>query len=120
MLKLSNESFGKEEADRARIELRKAIADTRTILGSPLLQGIMNLRDKHLAHSLSQTRREKIGPVGAMKFRDEGEVLNATVAIVEALHCWVYGSSFSLEDSREIDRQNAEALWKACTFNIAT
>jgi hypothetical protein len=38
---------------------------------------------------------------------------------VEALYCWVNGTSFSLEDSRKIDRKNANALWEACTFNIA-
>jgi hypothetical protein len=55
-----------------------------------------------------------------MKFRDEGDVLNATVPIVETLFRWVNGSDFSIEESREFDRQNSEALWMACTFNIVT
>ena len=60
----SNESLGQEQAQKARAELRKAIDDTRAIANSPSLQGIMNLRDKHLAHSLSHTRREqKVGPL---------------------------------------------------------
>jgi AbiU2 len=119
-LKLSNESFGNEQAQKARIELHKAINDSRAILNSPRLQGIMNLRDKHLAHSLSHMRREKAGPIAPMKYGDEREVLNATLPIVEALYCWVNGRSFSFEDSRDIDRGNAEALWKVCSFNIVS
>jgi hypothetical protein len=78
----------------------------------------MNLRDKHLAHSLSTTYREKIGPVQQVRYGDERDMLNDTLPIVEALYCWVNGNSLSLEYSRRIDRRNAEALWNACTFNI--
>jgi len=120
MLKLSNERFGNEQAQRARIELHKAIDDSRAILSSSRLVGIMNLRNKHLAHSLSQTRQEKAGPIDCMKYGDEREVLNATLPIVEALYCWVNGCSFSFEDSRKIDRKNAEALWNVCSFNIVS
>ena len=76
----------------------------------------MNMRDKHLAHSLETTRREKDGPVQSMKYGDETELLNATIPIVERLYCWVYGSSFSIENSQEIDQNNAEALWTGCKF----
>ena len=79
----------------------------------------MSLRDKHLAHSLSHTRREKGGLVAPMKYGDERDALNATIPIVETLYRWVNGKGFSFEDSRKIDRKNAEALWSACTFNIA-
>jgi AbiU2 len=117
MLKRSNAN---DQAQKARIELRKAIQDSRTILKSPRLQGIMNLRDKHLAHSLSHTRREKAGPIAPMKYGDEREVLNATLPIVEALYCWVNGCSFLFKDSRDIDRENAGALWNVCSFNIVS
>jgi AbiU2 len=120
MLMGSNESFANEQAQMARIELRKAIQDSHAILKSSRLQGIMNLRNKHLAHSLSHTRREMAGPVAPMKYGDEREVLNATLPIVEALFCWVNGCSFSFEDSRAIDRENAEALWNVCSFNIVS
>jgi hypothetical protein len=115
----SNEEFGEQQAQKAGEELRKAIADSRAILSSPKHASIMNLRDKHLAHSLSETRRERrVGPLPPMKYGDERDVLNATLPIVEALYCWVNGTSFSLEDSREIDRRNAIALWTRCTFNV--
>jgi AbiU2 len=115
----SNEEFGRQQAQKAREGLRKAIVESRTIRASPKCASIVNLRDKHLAHSLSETRREqKSGPPPPMQYGDEREVLDATLPIVEALYCWVNGTSFSFEDSRAIDRKNAEALWKACTFNI--
>ena len=119
MLERSNENFGRRQAQKAREELRKAIVDVRGIMSSPKLTGIMNLRDKHLAHSLSQARREqKTGPVAPMKYGDEREILSQTLPIVEALFCWVNGKSFSFDDSREIDRRNATALWTRCKFNV--
>jgi hypothetical protein len=79
----------------------------------------MNLRDKHLAHSLTQTRREqKVGPIAPMKYGDERVILEATLPIVEALYRWVNGCSFSFDDSREIDQRNAKALWEGCRFSI--
>jgi hypothetical protein len=118
-LQRSNEEFGQRQAEKAREELQKAIADARAILSSPRLLGVMNLRNKHLAHSLSETRQEqKAGPVDPMKYGDEREVLNASLPIVEALYCWINGCSFSFQDSREIDRKNALALWSRCTFDI--
>jgi hypothetical protein len=119
LVQKENEAFGQEQAEKARSDLRKAISDSRAVLASAKRSSIMNLRDKHLAHSLSGTRREqKAGPIPPMKYGDERDVLNATLPIVEALYCWVNGTSFSFEDSRNIDRNNAKALWEACTFNI--
>jgi hypothetical protein len=118
-LQQANEDFGHEQARKAREGLQKAIIDARDVLQSPRLTGIMNLRDKHLAHSLSHTRREqKTGPIPPMKYGDEREVLSQTLPIVEALFCWVNGKSLSFDDSRETDRRNAAALWTRCTFNV--
>jgi hypothetical protein len=50
-----DEGFGQERAQKARDELGKAIANARAILRSPKLLSIMNLRHKHLAHSLTET-----------------------------------------------------------------
>jgi hypothetical protein len=86
---------------------------------STRLQRIMNLRDKHLAHSLTETRREKSGPIAPMQYGDERWVLEETLPIVEALYCWVNGCSFSFDDSRKVDRKNAKALWEGCKFTIA-
>jgi hypothetical protein len=114
-----DEQFGQQEAQKARDELHKAIADSRAIIVSERHASIMNLRDKHLAHSLSETRREKkVGPLPLTRYGDERDMLDATLPIVEALYCWVNLTSLSFQDSRDIDRNNAKALWEACTFTI--
>jgi AbiU2 len=118
-LKKIDERFGQEQADKARAELTKAISQTRKMRASQRLTSIINLRDRHLAHSLSETRREKkTGPVAPMKYGDEREVLSCSLPIVEAFYCWVSGKSFSFADSQDIGRNNAEALWKRCIFDI--
>ena len=120
----ANEQFGQEQARKARGDLRKAIDDSRAIIASTRLASIMNVRDKHLAHSLSQTWNEKernenkVEPLPLMRYGDERDMLDATIPIVETLYCWVNGTSLSFEDSRDIDRKNAKALWEACTFTI--
>jgi HEPN superfamily AbiU2-like protein len=117
-LRRANEGFGEQEAQITRDELRKAIVDVCRILDSPKLKSIMNLRHKHLAHSLIETSLEKAGPVAAMKYGDERDVLFESVPIVEALHRGISGKGFSFENSQRIAREHAEALWKGCTFDI--
>jgi AbiU2 len=117
-LNRANREFGDEQAAKAKAELTKVIADARSILDSPRLASVMNIRDKHLAHSLTVTRREKRGPVQPMKYGDETEILNASISIIERLYCWVAGKSFSIEDSQKIDQANAEALWGGCKFSV--
>jgi len=116
--KAINIRFGEEQAAKARDELKKAIAAARSILSSPQLTAVMNIRDKHLAHSLTATRREKHGPVEPMKNSDGLWLLINSIPIIEALLCWVNGKSFSIEDSQKIDDENAEALWAGCTFKV--
>ena len=85
----SNEEFGRQQADKVRVNLPKTIDDARSIIASPILEVVMNLRDKHLAHSLSQTRREqRAGPVDPMKYGDEKKILEETFPIVEALYSY--------------------------------
>src|SRR5262249_4621749 len=116
---IKHEAFGQAQAQRARNALPIAIANGREILTSPSLASVRNLRDKHLAHSLSETWLErKIGDVAPMKYGDERILLNASLPIMEAFHLWVNGTSFSFEESRQIDRSHAEALWKGCKFEV--
>ena len=93
-VRISNIQFGDEQASKAKTELMQAISESRAILSSPQLASVMNLRDKHLAHSLTTTRREKRAPVQPMKFGDETDLLNASIPIVESLYCWVNGKGF--------------------------
>jgi hypothetical protein len=112
--------FGDQEAAKCSADLRQAIANTQAILASPLLSSVMNIRDKHLAHSLEATYREKRGPVSPMKYGDEADLINQSCPIVEQFFCWVNGKSFSLANSRTIDDENASALWHACKFQDIT
>jgi hypothetical protein len=99
--------------------LQDAIKKARTTKSSAELTSIRNLRDKHVAHYLTQTTEEiKNGPVAPMKHGEEGPVLEASISIVEALNSWVNDVGLSFAMSQDIDRKCAQALWGACTFKI--
>jgi hypothetical protein len=118
-IKAAQLRFADSQASKAQAGLRSAISDARKLQRSAQLSSIMNHRDKHLAHSLTQTRREVRGaPVGPVKYGDETDLINASVPIVESLYCWVDGTSFSISESQRIDRRNAEALWRGCQFKV--
>jgi hypothetical protein len=111
--------FAHEQAKAARDGLRKAIKDVRKISKSSMLRSTMNLRHKHLAHSLTRTQYEKkTKRVPRMKYGYERKILFGTLPIVEALHHWINGRGFSFAPCQEAARNQAEALWKGCTFDI--
>ena len=113
------EPIGKQRAERAVSALKSAIKQARELRTSAPLKSIRNLRNKHVAHYLTQTREEtESGPVEQMKHGDEAPVLDATISIVETLNSWVNDVSLPLKESQAIDRKCAEALWQACTFKI--
>jgi len=112
----SNIQFGNEQAATAKTELVQAITNARAVQSSNILKAVMNLRDKHLAHSLTATRREKHGPVRPMRYGDETALIMKSTPIIEHLFCWVNGKSFSIADSERIDDKNAAALWKGIKF----
>jgi hypothetical protein len=118
-IRRSDHEFGEQQAQQTRNELRKCIDDSRAILASPKHASIMNLRDKHIAHALTETRRERrVGFVDPMKYGDEKDMLDTSLSIVQRLFSGVNGTSFDFDASRKIDRKNAEALWSACKFDI--
>ena len=116
IIKDCNAQDGEEQANMCRDKLLKAIKSAKDIKESPKLAGIMNLRHKHLAHSLAQTRGEKKGTVSQPEPGDETELLDKSIPIVEALFTFVNGVSCSIAGFREIRRKNAHALWTGCTF----
>jgi hypothetical protein len=99
----SDKQFGIAQSIRARSELKEAITSAREILKSEQLKSLMNARDKHIAHSLTETRREKHGPVPPIKIGDETNLIERSIPIVERLYCWVNGTSFSISESQRID-----------------
>ena len=46
------------------------------------------------------------------------ELFDASIPIVEKLHCWVTGKSFEIAQSQKISKRCAEALWKGCRFTV--
>jgi hypothetical protein len=118
-LKKLNEKRGEEHASKAIEGLRKAIADARAMKSSPQLSSLRNLRNKHVAHYLTQTKAERAGElIAPMKVGDEKPVLETSLGIIELLYCWVNGVGISFAESQKIDKKCAEELWNACTFNI--
>jgi hypothetical protein len=118
-LKEINRKRGEEHAANAITGLRKAIADARALKKSPELKSIKHLRDKHVAHYLTQTKAEKDGEtIAPMKVGDEKPVLEGSLQIIELLYCWVNGVGISFEESRKIDRKCAEELWSGCKFDV--
>jgi hypothetical protein len=115
-----DDEFGKQQADKARASLRAAIKEARDMRKSERLRSIRNLRDKHVAHYLTQTVEEKKGPVTPMSHGDEGPVIDASISIAQALNSWVNQIGLSFKDAQAIDRKCAEALWGKCTFKVDT
>jgi hypothetical protein len=90
------EDIGKQKAERAISSLEAAIKQARELRTSARLKSIRNLRDKHIAHHLTQTREEtKSGPVEQMKHGDEVPVLDVTISIVEVLNSWAAAEGVS-------------------------
>jgi hypothetical protein len=118
-LKEINKKRGEEHASNALGGLRQAIADARAMKSSAQLRSIRNLRNKHVAHYLTQTNAEKSGEIIApMKVGDEKPVLEGSVKIIELLYCWVNGVGISFAESQKIDKKCAEELWNGCKFDV--
>ena len=83
-----HEELGNKQAGKARASLKVAIKAARDALKSQGLKSIRNLRDKHVAHYLTETTEKKEAPY-TMKHGDEGAVIDASISIVEALNSWV-------------------------------
>jgi AbiU2 len=113
-----NELRAKEKTAEARVGISRSIERGQEIEGSVCLAGVKNLRDRHLAHSLSASSHDKTRPVPPMQYGDERKLLLESIPLVEDLHLWVNCTGFSFDKSREIARRNAEALWNHCKLDI--
>ncbi len=110
------DDFGRRQGAKAGWQLRTAVRKANTIIASQELQSIKNFRDKHIAHALSATKKEKaIGPIPVPARRAEIDLLKTTVDLAHTFYCWVNGTDFDFETSFEIRKGDAEALWKGCT-----
>lgn len=110
---------GDKHAERALSSLKDAIKKARETRNSAPMTVIRSLRDKHVAHYLTEKAEETENSWASMKHGDEGPVIETSIAIVEALNSYVNDTSLSFKDCRVIDQKCATALWNACTFKIA-
>lgn len=85
---------------------------------APVFERIENFRHKHLAHSLIQTAKEKVRPISPPTYRDQRRLLARTIVITRLLDQVVRQSGFIWSSAFEIARNNAEALWHGCTFDV--
>jgi hypothetical protein len=113
LLKEANKKRGEEHAANATQGLRSAIAAARKIKSSEGLKSLKNLRDKHIAHYLTQPNPERSGDtIAPMKVGDEKPILDGSLAIVgERRQHIVRGVA---EDRQKC----AEELWNGCKFEI--
>ncbi|MDA9453543.1 hypothetical protein XI07_14990 [Bradyrhizobium sp. CCBAU 11445] len=119
LLKEANRIRGEEHAANAAQGLRGAIAAARKIKSSAGLKSLKNLRDKHIAHYLTQSSAERRGDaIPPMKVGDERPILDGSLAIIQLLYSWVNGIAVSFAESRKIDQKCAEELWNCCKFEI--
>lgn len=106
LMKKVNDECGEEHAQNAIDGLRKAIGDARSMRASEQLKSIRNLRNKHVAHYLTQSNAEKNGEIiTPMKVGDERPVLEASLKIIQTLYCWVNGIGISFDESQKIDKK---------------
>jgi hypothetical protein len=116
----SQESWADEQAKKCGIALSDAIARAKSVMDSSRQIAVMNLRHKHIAHSLTETEFERKGVAQPMKYGDERWLLEETVAIVDGLHLAINSSAFMWEDAREQAKRHASSLWHNCSFRIAS
>jgi hypothetical protein len=86
---------------------------------SELLIGMRNFRDKHIAHSLVQTKLEKAkGEVDLPKYGHEKELLDLSIDIANDLYFVACDASYLWDISWNISNRYAASLLSKCDFNI--
>ena len=108
------------QAAMAACELRSAIEDAQRILSEPGLTALRDYRNRQLAHSLASNNKlaKADPPLMPLTYDTATKLFDDSVPIVERLHCWVTGNTFSINESRVISSRCAEALWKGCKFTV--
>jgi hypothetical protein len=118
--KKDRSDFAQEAEQQVRKQLAFAAEKAAEVGASSRLKAMRNFRDTYIAHNLTLPEldmkiEENVLPV---RYGDENALLEDTVAVADALHCGLNGTSFDWEGSKQIARGNAAALWANCTFHI--
>ena len=113
-------TFAQEAEQQVRERLAFAAKKAAEVGASSRLKAMRNFRDAYIAHNLAllepdMKTEEKVAP---LRYGEERALLDDTVAVADALHCGLNGTSFDWEGSKQIARGNAAALWNNCAFNV--
>jgi hypothetical protein len=118
--KKDRSAFAQETEQQVRQQLAFAADKAAEVRASLRLKAIRKFRDAYIAHNLTlpepdMKTEEKVAPV---RYGDERALLEDTVAVADALHCGLNGTLFDWEESKQIARGNAAALWDNCAFHV--
>lgn len=114
-----NKRLGQQDAMKAKKELSDVIELVEELYESNKLISIKNIRDKYIAHALTETRQERKGIVRSMKCGDEIELLQDSIDLVQKLSLWLNGSNIDMNrEFRRAEKEQAEELWHNCHFDI--
>jgi hypothetical protein len=111
----------RQERRRMCVVTRRTIQEARQIAGSEMLRNVVNFRNEYIAHATGLTRRERDqgnGPLPLPNLGNETELPAKTLKIIERLDHCVRDVSFMWDDSRAIEKRNAEYLWHGVTIKV--
>jgi len=118
--KKDRSAFARDAEQQVRQQLAFAADKAAEVRASSRLKAMRKFRDAYIAHNLTlpepdMKTEEKVAPV---RYGEERALLEDTVAVADALHCGLNGTSFDWEGSKQIARGNAAALWDNCAFHV--
>ena len=114
----AGERVAAERSNRAATRLRHALALSKHLENGTMMKAMRNFRDRHVAHSLEQTRLEQRETVANMKYGYERLLLKRAIMLVDRFYLAINGVGFAWSASVEIARSNAAALWEGTTFKV--
>jgi hypothetical protein len=119
LLVAGGERDARKERRKICLLTRRTIREAREIAASDMLKNVVNFRNKYIAHATGLTYAERDnGPLPLPKYGDETELLDRTLKIIERLDLCVQGISFMWQNSRDIEKRNAEYLWQGVTIKV--
>lgn len=113
-------AFADVVAATIREKLSFAVSKAEEILATPQLKALTDFRHTYIAHNLDilEPSGDAESSVEKLKYGTETIILDATVAVADALHHGLNRTGFDWQNSRDMARRNAQALWDHCRFEI--